>query len=388
VQKPPPAFFVFFAVALSIIAGVHAYVGVQVIGGLGLTGIAATAAWAALVLSALSIPAALLGRFLLKPPLADQVAWVGLTLMGFMSFMLLGAVLRDLVLGGLGLIGALPTEPTVRAELVAVTGAALLPAGLMATGLGFYFARRTPPVVDVEVRVPGLDPRLVGLRIVQISDIHVGPTIKRDRIARMVSEIDALDADVVAITGDLVDGSVASLREHTAPIADLRARHGVFFVTGNHEYYAGAEAWIAELRRLGLTVLLNEHRVLEHGGAPFVVAGVTDYSAGRMLPEHTSDPRRAAAGAPPGVFKLLLAHQPRSAYAAAEAGFDLQLSGHTHGGQFVPWNLFVPLQQPFTHSLRTMGRLQVYTSRGTGYWGPPVRLGASSEITRLTLAAA
>jgi predicted MPP superfamily phosphohydrolase len=233
-----------------------------------------------------------------------------------------------------------------------------------------------------------LDPRLVGLRIVQISDIHVGPTIKRARIARMVSEIDALDADIVAITGDLVDGSVASLREHTAPIADLRARHGVFFVTGNHEYYAGAEEWIAELRRLGLTVLLNEHRVLERGGAPFVVAGVTDYSAGRMVPAHASDPHRAAAGAPTGVFKLLLAHQPRSAFAAAEAGFDLQLSGHTHGGQFVPWNLFVPLQQPFTHSLSTMGRLQVYTSRGTGYWGPPVRLGASSEITRLTLAAA
>jgi hypothetical protein len=137
--------------------------------------------------------------------------------------MLLGAVVRDVLLGVFGLIGALPADPTVRAELVAVTGAALLPAGLLATGLGFYFARRTPPVVDVEVRVPGLDPRLVGLRIVQISDIHVGPTIKRARIARMVAEIDALDADVVAITGDLVDGSVASLREHTAPIAELRA---------------------------------------------------------------------------------------------------------------------------------------------------------------------
>ena len=387
-QRLPRTFVVFISVAVSIVFAVHAYVGLRILGPLHLPGLSEGAAWVCFVFSALLIPAGLMGRFLLPAGLADRLAWVGLTLMGFMSFLLVGTLLRDVLWGVLATVGGLPADATVRAELLSLSSGTLLPVGFALTGLGYYFARRTPPVVEVEVRVPGLDPRLDGLSIVQISDVHVGPTIKRVRIERMVAVIAGLAPDVIAITGDLVDGSVAALREHTRPVGDLRARHGVFFVTGNHEYYAGAEAWIDELRSLGLTVLQNEHRVLTHEGAPFVVAGVTDFNAGRIVPSHASDPRKAAAGAPAGVFKLLLAHQPRSAFVAAEAGFDLQLSGHTHGGQFVPWNFFVPLQQPFTHSLRAMGRLQVYTSRGTGYWGPPIRLGAPSEITRLVLRAA
>jgi predicted MPP superfamily phosphohydrolase len=166
----------------------------------------------------------------------------------------------------------------------------------------------------------------------------------------------------------------------------LTARHGVYLVTGNHEYYSGAHAWIAEFQRLGLRVLLNEHVVLERNGAPFVVAGVTDYSAGHFDPSHKSDPVAALAGAPGDArLKLLLAHQPRTALAAASVGYTLQLSGHTHGGQFLPWNFFVRLQQPFTAGLAKLGDLWIYTSRGTGYWGPPKRLGAPSEITHLRL---
>src|SRR5262249_37609956 len=150
----------------------------------------------------------------------------------------------------------------------------------------------------------------------------------------------------IAITGDLVDGSVRRLALHTEPLKRLAARDGAFFVTGNHEYYSGAEEWIAELRRLGLTVLLNEHVVRERDGVGVMIAGVADYTAHHFNPEHRSDPQLAAAGAPDHVrARVLLAHQPRSAHAAADAGFDLQLSGHTHGGQFLPWNLFVPLQQ-------------------------------------------
>ena len=148
---------------------------------------------------------------------------------------------------------------------------------------------------------------------------------------------------------------------------------------------SGVTPWIGELRRLGMHVLLNEHRVIEHGGAEIVVAGVTDFSAHHFDPVHRSDPRVAIAGAPARVAKVLLAHQPRSAPAAAAAGFHLQLSGHTHGGQFLPWNWFVRFQQPFTSGLARFGELWVYTSRGTGYWGPPKRLGAPSEITCLRL---
>ena len=168
---------------------------------------------------------------------------------------------------------------------------------------------------------------------------------------------------------------------HTASLSKLTARHGVYFVTGNHEYYSNANAWIAEIRRLGLTVLLNQHVVLTHDGAKLLVAGVTDYAAHHFDESHRSDPLAALAGAPADIkMKLLLAHQPRSATAAADAGFDLQLSGHTHGGQFFPWNLFVPLQQPYTAGLNRLRGLWVYTSRGTGYWGPPKRLGAPSAL--------
>ncbi|MFT3736800.1 MAG: hypothetical protein QM776_17615 [Rhodocyclaceae bacterium] len=185
-----------------------------------------------------------------------------------------------------------------------------------------------------------------------------------------------------------MDGRVSDLREHVSPLATLQARHGSYFVTGNHEYYSGAHEWIAELRRLGLRVLLNEHVQLDHDGAGIVLAGVTDYSAGAFDPAHRSDARAAIAGAPADVPRILLAHQPRSANAAAAAGFDLQLSGHTHGGQFWPWNLFVPLQQPFTAGLHRLQDLWIYVSRGTGYWGPPKRFGAPSEITCLRLVAA
>jgi predicted MPP superfamily phosphohydrolase len=194
---------------------------------------------------------------------------------------------------------------------------------------------------------------------------------------------------MVAVTGDLVDGSVRELSAHVAPLAELQSRHGTFFVTGNHEYYSGAAPWVAELRRLGLRVLMNEHVVVRHEGAEMVVAGVTDFGAHHFDPAQRSDPQAALAGAPSAAGpRVLLAHQPRSAEAAERAGFDLQLSGHTHGGQFWPWNLFVPLQQPFTAGLNRLRRLWVYTSRGTGYWGPPKRFGAPSEITRLRLVGA
>jgi predicted MPP superfamily phosphohydrolase len=234
--------------------------------------------------------------------------------------------------------------------------------------------------------VAGLPDALAGFTIVQISDIHVGPTIKRPYLDRIVDRVNGLAPDAVAITGDLVDGTVRELAPHTAPLARLKATHGTFFVTGNHEYYAGAEPWIAELRRLGVRVLMNEHEVIERAGHALVLAGVTDYSAGHFDAAHRSDPQRAIGGAPSHTaLRVLLAHQPRTAPAAAQAGFDLQLSGHTHGGQFWPWNLFVPMQQPYVAGLAKHESMWIYVSRGTGYWGPPKRFGAPSEITRIRL---
>jgi predicted MPP superfamily phosphohydrolase len=266
------------------------------------------------------------------------------------------------------------------------SGRAVPLAALAVTLWGFVTARRTARVVTVEVPIDNLPAPLHGFTIAQLSDVHVGPTIRGPYLEAIVQRVNALGADMVAVTGDLVDGSVQDLAPHVAPLAGLRSRHGTYFVTGNHEYYSGAADWVAELRRLGLRVLQNEHVVLDQAGAQLLVAGVTDYSAHHFDPRQRSDPAAALAGAPPAAqVRVLLAHQPRSAEAAQLAGYHLQLSGHTHGGQFWPWNLFVPLQQPFTAGLHRLKQLWVYTSRGTGYWGPPKRFGAPSEITRLRL---
>jgi len=302
--------------------------------------------------------------------------------MGFFSSLLVLSFVRQIVL----LVVLL--ADMARPALVADSALAVPLLALIVTVIGYFNARRVAAVRKVEVPIAGLPHNLEGFTIAQISDIHVGPTIKRDYLEAIVAKVNTLRADMVAVTGDLVDGSVEQLREHTEPLARLAARHGAFFVTGNHEYYSNAPAWVEEVRRLGLTVLMNQHVLLRHEGATLLVAGVTDYTAHQFNEAERSDPHAALKGAPNVPVKLLLAHQPRSAVAAADAGFDLQLSGHTHGGQFFPWNLFVPLQQPFTAGLNRLHQLWVYTSRGTGYWGPPKRLLAPSEITYLTLVAA
>jgi predicted MPP superfamily phosphohydrolase len=306
------------------------------------------------------------------------VPWIA---MGFFSWLLVLTAARDVSVAALAQLAAPEAlDGWIRASALGVM--ALTP---LITAVGFFMARRTAPVVTVEIPIEDLPLELEGFTIAQISDIHVGPTIKRDFVEAIVERVNRLGADMVAITGDIVDGSVSDLAHHTAPLAGLRSRHGTYVVTGNHEYYSGAHSWIAELRRLGTRVLMNEHVVIDHDGAQLAVAGVTDYSAQYFDPSHASDPGAAAAGMPQHLTKVLLAHQPRSASSAAKAGYDLQLSGHTHGGQFWPWNLFVRLQQPFTAGLNRLGRMWVYINRGTGYWGPPMRFGIPSEITRIRL---
>jgi hypothetical protein len=368
--------------ATALLAALHIYIGLRLLPALPLDSAGRAAGAFALLLSCLLIPMAVASRLVGRQPLADAMAWAGSLAMGLFSSLLVLTLLRDVALA----LGALLAPASY--ERLSALSALVVPLAAVAVSLiGFVNARLRAQVVRVDVPIPGLPAALDGFTIAQISDIHVGPTIKRGYLEAIVSAVNALDADLIAVTGDLVDGSVAQLASETAPLADLSARHGVYFVTGNHEYYSDAPAWTAEVRRLGLTVLQNEHVLIRHGDALMVVAGVNDFGARHFDPAWHSDPHAALAGAPASGFKLLLAHQPRSAVEAARAGFDLQLSGHTHGGQFWPWNLFVRLQQPFTAGLHQLDALWVYTSRGTGYWGPPKRFGAPSEITCLRLVA-
>jgi uncharacterized protein len=365
-------------VLLSIL--LHLYIGVRLVPALPTAGGAALALL--LAASAALVPAGLTAQRRLRLPAAERLTWVGMLCLGLFSSLLVLTLLRDLVLLVLRVAGHMTPE------FVAASGIAVPLVALAISGVGLFNARRTARVKRVDIRLPALAPALEGLRIVQISDVHVGATIQRGYLDAIVDRVNALEPDVVAITGDLVDGTVPELAAHVAPLARLRARHGTFFVTGNHEYYSGVHGWVDELQRLGLRVLHNEHVVLQHDGAALVLAGVTDYTGGHFDPAHRSDPHAALRGAPDGAVRVLLAHQPRSATAAAQAGFDLQISGHTHGGQFLPWTFFVRYQQPFTAGLHQLGRLQVYVSRGTGYWGPPKRIGAPSEISQLRLARA
>jgi predicted MPP superfamily phosphohydrolase len=361
----------------------HAYLALRLLPALAAWPLAQGLLGLTLLASTVMMPLGLTARRFKSPLLADRMAWTGMLFMGLFSSLFVLSLLRDVALllawGVLALAPGSFSLDVVSADSAAAV--ALL--GLLMTLIGFFNARRTAAVVRVDVPIAGLPAELHGFSIAQISDVHVGPTIKRGYLQSIVDVVNRLEADMVAVTGDLVDGTVTELAPHVAPLSGLKSVHGTYFVTGNHEYYSGAHAWIDELKRLGVRVLMNEHVVLRHG---LVLAGVADWSAAHFDRNHRSDPHAALAGAPVDApVRLLLAHQPRSAVEAHKAGFDLQLSGHTHGGQFWPWNFFVRFQQPFTAGLHRLESLWVYTSRGTGYWGPPKRFGAPSEITYLRL---
>jgi len=369
-----------FLLFIGLLGLLHAYIGWRVLPDLGAVGRAGGAVL--LFASYALILLALAARSVLPRLQAARLAAPGLFMAGFFSSMLVFTLLRDLVL----LAGILALSAPHVYILKTASANAVAALSVFATAAGFLSARRRARIVNVDVPIQNLPLALHGFSIAQISDVHVGSAIRKEYVEAIVDAVNGLHPDLIAVTGDVVDGSVGELAPHTAPLGRLTARHGAFFVTGNHEYYSGESAWTAEFKRLGLKVLLNEHAVVTHDGAPLVVAGVTDFSAHHFNPAQRSDPAAALAGAPMNAgAKILLAHQPRSASAAATAGYDLQLSGHTHGGQFWPWNLFVRFQQPFTAGLHRLNRLWVYVSRGTGYWGPPNRFGAPSEITRLRL---
>ncbi len=361
------------------------YIGWRLLPALSIGPLSVCVSIAVLLTCCVVIPLAVRSRSIRNAKLAGLLAWIGVLSMGAFSSLLILTLLRDLVLLGSHFALSAPSA----AWLADITARATLALTAFITLAGLVIALRKPRVVHVDIPVADLPQALHGFSIAQISDVHVGSTIKRGFVESIVSVANGLKADLIAVTGDLVDGSVQQLSVHTAPLAGLAARHGVYFVTGNHEYYSGERAWTTEIKRLGLQVLKNEHVVLNHDGASLVIAGVTDLSAHHFNADEHSDPVAALHGAPADAgARILLAHQPNSAPAAARAGFDIQISGHTHGGQFWPWNLLVGFFQPFTGGLYRLKNLWVYVNRGTGYWGPPNRFGVPSEITRISLVAA
>jgi predicted MPP superfamily phosphohydrolase len=314
----------------------------------------------------------------------DWAAVTGDTMLGVVWVLFVWALAGNLLEGALSLAGV--ADPA-RSRLVA---GAVLGVSTVLLAWGYVEAMRVPRVRRVDVAIDRLAPGLDGTRVVVLTDTHYGPIDRARWSARVIDAVNELDADIVCHTGDIADGSVARRRAQAEPLGRVRARLARTYVTGNHEYFGEAQGWLDHMRDLGWEPLHNRHVVVERDGARLVVAGVDDRTAGSSgSPGHRADHAAALAGADPDLPVLLLAHQPRQINQAVEHGVDLQISGHTHGGQIWPFHLLVRLDQPTVAGLsRHSARTQLYTSRGTGFWGPPFRIFAPSEITLLTLRSA
>lgn len=369
---------IFFAIAFAILFGLHYYIWARLVRDAMLP-----QPWRSIATGALiALGAGMFALFPLMRALSPQqvkwAAWPIYVWMGALMFFFFGLLIGDLVRLFLwaGSRGA-PPDPERRQWLQRVIGGAV---AVMAGGLSAVSLReglRAATVTDVNLPVAKLPQALDGFTIVQLTDLHVGPTIGKEWLEDVVARTNALEPDLVAITGDLVDGSVHHLRDAVSPLTRLKSKHGVFFVTGNHEYYSGVEEWLAELTRIGVRCLRNEHVTV--AGGELVVAGIDDQTS------RESDLDKALSSRDKTRACVLLAHQPKAIHGAARHGVDVQLSGHTHGGQIWPWNYLVRLQQPYVAGHVVHEGTHLYVSRGTGYWGPPMRLGTIAEIAKITL---
>ncbi len=384
-------YVVFMTVVTAIVGGLHLYFWLRLVhdpalpapwdlvGLLVLLGLAASQPLAFLLSRALPLAVA---RVVLLP----VFSWMGMLLL-LLTFLTAADVLRlvgwgvDLIATGGATLGDADFSLSVSRWIAA------LALGLTAVLTGFAIPRglATPRIVQVQVPIAGLAPGLDGLTIAQLTDLHLGPLLGRAWLARVVDRVNAAGPDLVAITGDLVDASVAKLAPAVSELTRLAAPLGTFFVTGNHEFYTGWPAWQAELSRLGIRVLANERVTLQRDAAAFDLAGIHDHDAARVAPSFAPDLDRALDGRDPDRALILLSHEIKIIQRAAAAGVDLVLSGHNHGGQIWPWGYFVFLQQPLLAGLHRREGTWAYISQGTGFWGPPMRLGTRAEITVIRL---
>nr|BDT36179.1 metallophosphoesterase [Myxococcus sp. MH1] len=360
---------VYLPAGVAIVGGIHYYLWARLVRDVGFGPTTAFGLKALLVFLAASVPLGVIASRLV--PYRWSVWWLEPIYLWLGTSMLLAM--------GLAVMEVLPIT-TSRASSAAV----VLVMGLGAAALAAHEARRVR-VERVEIPLRKLPREFDRLRLVQLSDLHIGQTLGRAFLEEVVSQVNALAPDAVLITGDLVDGRVADIAADIAPLGALTSTYGTFFVTGNHEYHADAPEWCEHLGKLGVRVLRNEHVALERAGQVLHLAGIDDYEAAHFDVGHGPDLARAVEGRDRSKVLILMAHQPKAVQEAVRHGVDLQLSGHTHGGQFWPLRWLLRAGQPVVDGLRRVGDTLVYVSRGTGHSGPPMRLGVPPEITELVL---
>ncbi len=375
----------FLTVALGILLGGHGYIAQRLVLDPGIAEPARSALLGVIYLGLASLVAQPIAERLIAPPWNRLVGWPASLWMGtaFLLLVALGAgdLLRFLA-GGVAYAagGELPDATAAARAQAATTLGVVGIAGAFALVAGL----RPPRVSRVEIALARWPKPLDGFRIAQISDIHIGPLRDRRFSAALTDRVNELSPDLICVTGDLVDGSARLLADEVAPFGGLRARHGVFFVTGNHDHYSGADAWSDVVAKLGLVPLRNRSVTIRCEGAAFTLAGVDDHRGGFGGGDREDLPK-ALAERDPALPVVLLAHDPATFKRASQSGIDLQLSGHTHGGQIWPFRFLVRLAVPFVAGRYARDGAELYVSRGTGFWGPPMRLFAPAEITELTL---
>ena len=374
---------VFITVLLSVLVGGHLYLAGQLVWDPLLPAPLRTMALVALTGGAALLVLQPLGERFLPRRVGRFIAWPASLWMGLAFFLLMGSRLTD----GLGvLLGAvMPTGVEAGAGVARLQALLILGLALTAVWRGSAELRRGPQVTHLAVRIANWPAALDGFRIVQISDVHIGPILDRRFAAALTEQVNALRPDLIAVTGDLVDGNVRHVGDEVAPFAGLRAAHGVYFVTGNHDHYSGVDPWVERVIALGMRPLRNQRVAIGDGAASFELAGVEDHHAHLVSDAYRSDLEAALAGRDPARPVVLLAHDPLTFKEAARRGVDLQLSGHTHGGQIWPFRYLVRLSTPFVAGYYRRGDAQLYVSRGSGFWGPPLRLFAPAEIVEVTI---
>ena len=381
----------FFIIALLILWTIHGYVAYKVIPTIGLSYYQSIFAYIlTFFLSLLPIVPIILRISGNEAKLIDKLSLVGYTSLGFFTLSFLTFLVKDIFVQLLSFSSGLFYDDEIiddnkRDFLKKSLSIGLLGITGSATAYGFSNARIGPSIIKQDIYIESLPMEFEDFKIAQISDLHIGPTIKRPYVENVLDKISQVNPDLIAVTGDLVDGSVKYLHSDVQPLKDMIADYGTYFVTGNHEYYSGVDQWLDETDKIGMINLVNENKIITKNKMKIVIAGIKDYKAHQIKPEHKSKPIKALGNAPKNLTRIMLAHQPNSIHAVHELGVDLQLSGHTHGGQFWPFTYPTKLANAYLAGHYNHFGTQIYVNRGTGYWGPPLRLGVSAEISLFRL---
>ena len=384
-------FIVFFSVVTIIVLSIHYYLWLRLIKDTGFSGLYKNIGTYSLIVFAISLPIALLADKILPLKYSFPLLWLSYFWIGYMMLLFFSLFSMDLIkipiyiFQKLTMTGDEITNPGRREFISGVIASSASTIVLISSGIGVKNYYSNAVVKTFNVSLKGLPEAFKDFKIVQISDLHLGQMMTKKTLEQIVGQVNSLKPDLIAITGDLTDGPTGKLLSEADPLKNLKAEKGIYFVTGNHEYYSGVEKWTLAIDKMEIKVLNNENIKIRREDNYFYLAGVTDHEGKNFGREHASDFKKALSGLEHGKKKILLSHQPIAVQKASEYGTDLVLAGHTHGGQIWPFNYLVYLQQPYLKGFYNYNGTKLYVNQGTGCWGPPVRLGSQNEITQIIL---